>query len=100
MFVGSATQKVVKATVFEVMAEELFAKGRFDELRSVTSDRLRDRPNDLYALLYAGKLHLQAKEWNEALGSFEKIQALDPSRAEFVKPYIVRARESGRIGEN
>lgn len=93
---GFTAETLVEDTSFQQTALELFEKGKFQELRSAASERLKEHPNDVYAILYVGKLHLQAREWGEALNAFERIQGLDPASSDYLKPHIEQARQGSK----
>jgi cytochrome c-type biogenesis protein CcmH/NrfG len=78
---------------FETVAEDLFQKGKLDELGTVVEQREKDHPNDANVYWYRGRVAVQRGNWELALHELEKAEQLAPNwKQEYTGPLLEKVR--------
>lgn len=64
-------------------AEALFLQGKFALAKPIFEKILKEEPSNYKAIEYLGDIAGHAKNWNEALGYYEKLKKADPKNADY-----------------
>jgi hypothetical protein len=84
--------------LFRDEGNELIEKGDSIKLKAFAKEKLRERPNHVYAHWYLARALYLEKEWSEALIEFEKTRILAPSwDIEHIEPYVTEIRAQQAI---
>ena len=82
------------ATDFRKKAHHLLDKNDLDQVIKMTTNKIKNYPNDLYAHWYLAQAYYRKKEWQKSLQEFHLIHEIAPSwRDDYVDPYIYAIRE-------
>jgi cytochrome c-type biogenesis protein CcmH/NrfG len=82
-----------KADSFETDAEDLFQKGKLDELGMIIERREKDHPNDANVFWYRGRVAVERGNWELALHELEKAEQLAPNwKREYTGPLLEKVR--------
>lgn len=74
---------------FRDEARRLFDSNKIEELITLAQDKLRKRPNHVYAHWYLARAYYLQEKWAESLAEFREVAHLDPTWIEdHVKPYV------------
>ncbi len=74
---------------FRDEAKRLFDRDEVDELIHFAKDKLKKRPNHVYAHWYLARAYYVREQWAESLAEFREVARLDPTWIEdHVKPYV------------
>lgn len=72
---------------FEDRAEDLYERGRLDELAALIGEREKTHPNDANVHWYRARLHATNAQWDDALSELHQVRLLAPSwEAKYVEP--------------
>lgn len=81
--------------LFSEESEHLFGNGSYDKLIAYCEEKLKEKPNDSYALWYLAKAHYQKNQFRVAKQFFEKLAKTEPSWEEiYVRPYLAKINET------
>lgn len=82
-----------KEDSFETVAEDLFQKGKLDELGMIIEQREKDHPNDANVFWYRGRVAVEQGNWELALRELEKAEQLAPNwKQEYTGPLLEKVR--------
>jgi cytochrome c-type biogenesis protein CcmH/NrfG len=81
--------------LFQREALDLLERGQLELLVSRCRERLRERPNHVYAHWFLGRAYYLQERWDEALQAFEAAKRISPEWAESVEAYIDDIRMKG-----
>ena len=82
-----------RADSFEAVAEDLFKKGKLDELSQLADRHEKVHPNDANVFWYRGRIAVEKENWELALRELEKAERLAPNwKQEYTGPLLEKAR--------
>ena len=73
---------MVSQSNFET-AEKLFETGKYAQAVPLFESVLKTNPNDLKALEYLGDIAGKQKQWDKALGYYNKLKKVKPNEADY-----------------
>lgn len=73
---------MVSQSNFET-AEKLFEAGKYAQATPLFESVLKTNPNDLKALEYLGDIAGKQKQWDKALGYYNKLKKVKPNEADY-----------------
>ncbi len=86
LFLVFITQSIFSQSNFE-KAEKLYDQGKYTLARPIFESILKDNPNQLKAIEYLGDISIQLKEWDKAIGYYQKLKTLKPNEANYYYKY-------------
>ena len=86
LFLVFITQSIFSQSNFE-KAEKLYDQGKYTLARPIFESILKDNSNQLKAIEYLGDISIQLKEWDKAIGYYQKLKTLKPNEANYYYKY-------------
>lgn len=81
--------------------EQFFAKGNYDKAKEIFMPIYQKKPKDAAVIEYLGDIEAYSKNWEGALGYYEKLKTLQPSEANYFYKYGgalgMKAKESNKF---
>jgi tetratricopeptide (TPR) repeat protein len=81
-------------------AEKLYDQGKYSLARSIFENIYKENPSQIKAIEYLGDISVQLKEWDKALGYYQKLKNLKPNEANYYYKYGgvlgLKSKEGGK----